>query len=1037
MGRTLALLAVLGWPALAQAGQVEVNGHTFSLADGFEMELVAGPPLVDRPITVDFDEQGGLYVADSSGSNDPVVKQVVERTHRILRLEDTDGDGKYDRRTVFADRMMFPEGTLWYDGSLYVSAPPSIWKLTDTNGDGVADERVEWFQGKTLTGCANDLHGPYLGLDGWIYWNKGAFAEQTYERPGRSPLVTKAAHIFRRRPEGALIEPVMTGGMDNPVDTIFTRGGERIFTTTFLQIPGGGLRDGLIHAVYGAVYGKVHPAVLDSHPRTHPELMPPMTHLGAAAPSGLTRYESSAFGPAYRDNLFAALFNMHKVTRHILEPTGATFKTKDEDFVASAQDGGHDFHPTDVLEDADGSLLVIDTGGWYKLCCPTSQIGKPSVLGAIYRVRRTDAAQVADPRGLKLAWDRLPPEKLVELVGDPRPAVRRRVLHQIGKVGLPAVAPLAEVIRQGAEADRRENAVWGATRVEHPEARALVRLALADPDEHVRQAAAHSASVWRDQGARPALLQLLKTGTSANRRVAAEALGRIGDAETVSALLEAAGEPSLDRPLEHSLIYAMIEIGKAEAMAPGLKSKNPRTRRAALVALDQMEGDGHLKLEDVATDLTSSDAASREVATWIVGRHPEWASGLVSRFRDRLKEAPGTSGDADELVRQLTALGRAEPIQALLGECLDDPRTPRAVKQVVLRAMADLKLRQTPETWVPGLVRAIEGDDLDVTRRAASLLRAMGVSRPSAPKIAKALLQVAGRDTTPAEARLEALAVVPGGLTEVDPPLFAFLVDQLKPEQSVAARSASAEVVARARLSLGQLSTLVESVKSAGPLEIDRLLTAFDRVQDEPLGLKLVEALGQPKARSSLREETLKPHLARFGGEVPKAADALYQSLNADKAQEQARLESFLARLSGGDVSRGQSVFNSTRAACVSCHAIGYRGGKVGPDLTHVGKIRTERDLLEAILYPSASFVRSFEPLSIATQDGKVHNGLTRSETADEIVLATGPDQEVRIARSEIEEIGPSAVSVMPAGLDQQLSPQELADLIAFLKACQ
>ena len=102
-----------------------------------------------------------------------------------MRLEDTDGDGRFDRSTVFADRMMFPEGVMWLDGSLYVAAPPSIWKLTDTDGDGVADRREEWFQGKTLTGCANDLHGPYPGPDGWIYWCKGAFAEQTYERPGR------------------------------------------------------------------------------------------------------------------------------------------------------------------------------------------------------------------------------------------------------------------------------------------------------------------------------------------------------------------------------------------------------------------------------------------------------------------------------------------------------------------------------------------------------------------------------------------------------------------------------------------------------------------------------------------------------------------------------------------------------------------------------------------------------------------------------------------------------------------------------------
>ena len=76
--------------------------------------------------------------------------QLVERPHRVVRLDDTDGDGRLRRSTVFADRMMLPEGTMWFDGSLYVAAPPSIWKLTDTNDDGVADRREEWFQGKTL-----------------------------------------------------------------------------------------------------------------------------------------------------------------------------------------------------------------------------------------------------------------------------------------------------------------------------------------------------------------------------------------------------------------------------------------------------------------------------------------------------------------------------------------------------------------------------------------------------------------------------------------------------------------------------------------------------------------------------------------------------------------------------------------------------------------------------------------------------------------------------------------------------------------------
>ena len=96
----------------------------------------------------------------------------------------------------------------------------------------------------------------------------------------------------------------------------------------------------------------------------------------------------------------------------MLEPQGATFRTRDSDFLVS---DNPDFHPTDVLEDADGSLLVIDTGGWYKLCCPTSQLAKPDVRGAIYRVRRTGAPKVNDPRGLKLAWTKMKPAELATL----------------------------------------------------------------------------------------------------------------------------------------------------------------------------------------------------------------------------------------------------------------------------------------------------------------------------------------------------------------------------------------------------------------------------------------------------------------------------------------------------------------------------------------------------------------------------------------------------------------------------------------------
>jgi putative heme-binding domain-containing protein len=113
---------------------------------------------------------------------------------------------------------------------------------------------------------------------------------------------------------------------------------------------------------------------------------------------------------------------------------------------------------------------------------------------------------------------------------------------------------------------------------------------------------------------------------------------------------------------------------------------------------------------------------------------------------------------------------------------------------------------------------------------------------------------------------------------------------------------------------------------------------------------------------------------------------------------------------------------------------MGHAGGLVGPDLSHIGEARTERDLLESILYPSLSFVRSYEPVLVVTADGRTINGTVVDETESEYVLATGVDQQIRLRRDEVDELEPSLVSIMPGGLDGQLSVQEMADLVAFLK---
>lgn len=1043
----LALILLLLWalsPSFLTGGQqpastytIALNGHTFTVPAGFVIELVAGPPLVERPINADFDEQGRLYVSDSSGSNDKLDVQLQKKPHRIVRLEDTDGDGKFDKSVVFADQMMFPEGTMWHDGSLYVAAPPSIWKLTDTKGTGVADKREEWFNGKTLTRCGNDLHGPYLGPDGWIYWCKGAFDKQEYDltspRPGgaKRHFVTRASHVFRCRPDGTGLEPVMTGGMDNPVDLVFTRGGERIITCTFLQFPAGGKRDGLLHVVYGGIYGKDWDPIYE-HKWTGPSVMPVLSQLGPAAPAGLHRYESDAFGPEYKDNIFACLFNLQKVTRHVLTPDGASFKSRDEDFVVS---DNKDFHPTDVIEDADGSLLIVDTGGWYRICCPSSQLTKPDVKGAIYRVRRKDAKPVEDPRGLKITWEEMPVCNMAELLDDSRPAVRRRAIERIGKRGASAANYLADWLRKGPSPEARRNAVWALARIDSAKAHAALRAALRDSDDSVRQAALHSLALRPDPADVGELIRIFECPSLHNRRAAAEALGRIGDTRAVPAILAALAQTS-DRFLEHSLTYALIEIADVERTALGQLDSDPAVRRAALTALDQME-QGKLSSAAVISELGSRDQPLKETAWWIASRHAEWGAALSGFLRARLSEGKWTTADREEFIQTLARLARSAAIQDLLAEQVQDAKTPIETRRLAMQAMARSDLRTPPSSWFSGLEKALTADDVEIRREAATTARTLAWPKQRPADLIARLQKVGADEKAPTHVRLLALAAIPDGIATPNPGLFSVLKHEIDAEKPAGTRGLAAEVISRARLDRAQMIELAQALAKAGPMEIDRVLDAFAQSTDEEVGHKLVAALRTAPARSSLRPDALKLRLAKYSPAVRKEAEAFVDSLHADAAKERAYLEDMLAKLPGGDVRRGQVVFNHPKAACVTCHAIGYVGGKLGPDLTRIGSIRTERDLLESIVFPNASFVRGYEPVMIVTKSGKNHNGLVRKDSPDEVILTLSADQEIRIPRSDIEEMQPSRVSVMPSGLEQQLTLQQLADLVAFLKACR
>jgi len=1027
--RVLLAVALASGPVFA--AEFTLDGRKFTLPDGFTVQRVTATNLVARPVSASFDEQGRLYVTESDGSNEAPSEQLKHPGSKVVRLEDKDNDGVFDTATEFADKVMFPQGCLWHDGWVYVATPPSIWRFRDADGDGRAEQREEWFKGGTLTGCANDIHGPYLGPDGFIYWTKGAFSEQTHRLGNGQELKDRAAHIYRMRPNGTGLDVIMSGGMDNPVEVAFTPEGEALFTSTFIDFSEPGFRDGIAHAVYGGVYGKDNDVLTDGRVRrTGPDLLHPFYQAGPAAECGLTRYESEVFGTEYRDNLFATAFNLHRVTRHVLHFNGASFGSEDHDFLVSDD---VDFHPTDVLEDADGSLLVVDTGGWYKLCCPSSQLAKPDVLGALYRVRKTGATPPADPRGLNANWGEGAVAQIASRLGDDRPAVRNRAVQMLAAMGTNAL-PLLQVQLKAASPDVRRNAVWALAQIDDLTAkRTLANLFRIETDESVIRTALKAIAIFRISPAMGVVAGELNQTNPPTLRVAFEAFGRTAVGQMAMMAFnpfqnEPAKSAANDPFLEHSAIMALMEIAHPETTRMGFNHSQAINQRAALIALDQMPNGG-LKPGEVVRFVTAGDERLRSAALWILGRHPEWGGDLATWFYNQLKTPNAVPEHLERLHGQLHLLTHHDVGRQVLGDLVTETNFATATRQAALAAIAGTSLKEPPAAWKTAVLRALEQPLL----LGAAIRAARVLNGDSA--LQSALRKLATTDSLPAPQRLEALTALPGG-TALGDSEFTFARSQLAVELPPALRSAAAGVLARAKLAPGQLRDVLKSVPTAGPVELVSLLGAFDGGGDETLGLQLVEALSQAKSAKALHPSQLKPHFAKFSAVVQKSADAFLATLDADAGKQAAKLDTLLAELQklGGDQRRGQSVFNGPKAACSACHRIGYLGGDVGPELTKIGEVRSERDLLEAIVFPSASFVRSFEPSLVTLKGGEQVNGLVRHESSEAIHLVTGPGALQRIRRDEIHELRPGTVSVMPGGLDEQLTRQELADLLRFVK---
>jgi putative heme-binding domain-containing protein len=413
-----------------------------------------------------------------------------------------------------------------------------------------------------------------------------------------------------------------------------------------------------------------------------------------------------------------------------------------------------------------------------------------------------------------------------------------------------------------------------------------------------------------------------------------------------------------------------------------------------------------------------SDPGLRRAALELLKSRPKWsasalqigkqwlaASELTEEHRTGLAALAGTFFDSSEFQAALRGAVREGSLD---------------VRNFVL----DLAGRQPPPrdtaTWSSMLRDALTNEPV---RLAA--VRVAVAWRLTA--LQDRLRQLAEDSAQPLALRKEALRGVIASYSPPPPAVFRFLLDELRGADAIT----SADLLRKARLTdeqlieaLGVTNTMVPPASLLGAFHTS---TSTQRTRDL---LDVVSKL--PPAGWSADQYS--EFLRRIPPDLRGQGEALRKRFEPDREAQQMRMANYEPLLKGGDSDRGHTVFKSARTACLTCHAVGNTGGRIGPDLTRLGAIRSGRDILESILFPSSTFAQHYEPFTIETNDGEEHTGTLVEQDERRLVLRNVSGNEITFPRSAVKQLRRTPVSVMPEGLEAALTDAEFRDLLAYLQ---
>jgi putative membrane-bound dehydrogenase-like protein len=951
-----------------------------TVPEGFHVSLFAGEPDVQQPISLTTDERGRLWIAENYTYADSKINFDDKQRDRIVILEDTDGDGQFDERTVFWDQAQKLTSVEVGFGGVWALCAPHLLFIPDADRDDVPDSKpiivLDGFDAMAVR--HNIVNGLKWGPDGWLYGRHGILATSLVGKPGAAPSqrVPINTGIWRYHPTRGVFEAV-AHGTTNSWGFDYDEHGEMFFINTVIGhlwhvVPGAHYR-----RMYGTdfnpyLYGLIEQTADHFHWDTG-EAWSDIRKIGVSpttdkaggghAHSGMMIYLGGNWPDQYRNTMFTVNLHGHRLNNDRLERHGAGYVGKHAPDFFKSDDPW--FRGIDLIYGADGGVYIAD---WTDVGECHENDGVHRTSGRIFKVTYGKPKPVVG-FDMAIATD----ADLVRAQVRPNDwTVRqaRRILQERAAGGRDlahARSLLFEVYGGEYMIPQKLRALWSLSAIGALDDAWLAEQ-LAHADEHVRSWAVRLLMDRPDvsHSAVAALQKLAAREKSGLVQVyLASAMQKIDQAErwpiaeAIASHDEFADDPELPLMVWYGIEPAVVHQPQ-RAVNLAVTSKMPvlrqNTARRLTVEIEKLpEAVNALvtrlgEIADPAVQLDLVTGMSQALRGWRKAPAP----AAWKNTSDKL--AASKNATIQNMTRELAVVFGDGRALGELRQIVGDGNAESESRRQSLRTLIDSR----PDD-LPALLQKLIGDRILVNEVVRGLATFDDANTP------RLILDTYGR----LDSEGRAIAVN----TLVSRPSYA---------------RALLDAVAAGRISRSDLSAFHA-----------RQIRSFD---DAALTARLTEVWGETRVADADKR---------------KLIDRYKELLTPDQ-------------VAAANLPAGRALFNKT---CANCHVLYGQGKAAGPDLTGSNRRNLEY-LLENIIDPNASVAVDFRMSIASLASGRIVTGLVVEKTDKTLTFLT-QNERIVVERSEIEDLKPTTSSLMPEGLFQNLSEEQLRDLAAYLMSTE